>query len=251
MNLKKVSIIFIRLIAIWMIGCFISFMSAPAIMFLGSPSWLPLPWSDLGDFIQTKDGKVFIDIQFYNRVLSYDQNGKFVASYPYPVDFLKFTGLAVDEDNNILFKARDDLYIYNSSWEQIEKIVGRDDVHWHWRLDENGRPCYMKRNGKSPTVADSIARPGDFLFRGYIKRRTFKCEDGSKLVRDGNTLIRYSAEGELVGKYGGLWPLKIFEFPLPGILAWPLFFLYYVNKNKKTIMRQIRKRLFFVIFLFF
>ncbi|RKY08719.1 MAG: hypothetical protein DRP66_03930 [Planctomycetota bacterium] len=239
MTFNKISHIFIKVVLAWMVCCVISFLSGPTVIFLGSPSWLPLPWSDVGDYVQTNDGKVFVDVQFYNRVLCYDENGKFIASYPYPPGYPKVTGLAVNEEGNVLFRARDDLYIYNSSWELIEKIVGKDDVLRHWRLDENGRPYYMKNNVESPRVADSVAKPGDYLFRSIRGRRVFRCADGSKLVREGHSLKKYSVEGKLTVSYGGPWFLRIFEFPWPAILAWPLFFLLaFVSNRKKTLLKE-------------
>ena len=239
MIFNKISRIFIIIVVAWIIGCVAFFLSGPAIIFLGAPSWLPLPWSDFDDFIQTPDGKVFVDIRFYNRVLCYDKNGEFVASYPYPPGYPKVTGLAVNEDGHVLFRSRDNLYIYSSSWNFLEKIEGDDSVRRHWRLGEDGQPVYMKINVEYPRVPDRVAKHGEYLFRSGIKRTTFTCIDGSQLVRRRNQLKRYSVEGELVGQYSGPWLLSIFTFPWPAFLAWPLAFLFaYIENKKRFLLKQ-------------
>jgi len=252
MIFNKIFRIFIIIVAAWIIGCVAFFLSGPAIMFLGSPSWLPLPWSDFDDFVQTPDGKVFVDIRFYQRVLCYDANGEFVASYPYPPGHPKVTGLAVNEDGHVLFRARNILYIYSSTWDLLEKFEGEDSANMYWRLKENGQPAYIKSDFVYPRVPDRVAIPGEYLFRKEGKRTTFRCMDGSQLIRGINHLKRYTAEGELVGQYSGPRLLWIFTFPFPAFLAWPLAFLFgYIHHRKQFLLKQektstpkkIRKRL--------
>lgn len=236
MIVNKIFRIFIIMAVTWMIGCFAFFLSGFAITFLGAPSWLPLPWSHFRDFVQIPDGKVFVDIRFYDRVLCYDENGGFVASYPYPPGYPTVTGLAVNEDGHVLFRARDHLYIYSISWNLLEKIEGEDAVHMHWRLGEDGQPVYMKSNVGYPRVPDRVAKPGEYLFRGKNKRTSFTCMDGTRLIRVRNHLERYSSDEELVGQYSGPWLLSIFTFPWPAFLAWPLFFLFVLHKLRKEMI---------------
>ena len=242
MSFNKIFRLFIIIVVIWMIGCVTSFLSGPAIIFLGAPSWLPLPWSDFDDFVQSPDGKVLVDIKFYNRVLCYGGNGEFIASYPYPPGKPKVTGLAVNGEGHVFFRARNNLYVYNNSWNLLEKVEGEFSIHRHWRLGEDGKPVYATVDIEAPKVPDRAAKPGEYLFREDSRRTMFTCKDGSRLVRERNQLKRYSAEGGLIGKYSEPWFLSIFTFPWPALLAWPIAFLFaYVENRKRFLLGQQKK----------
>ena len=239
MIVNKVIRILTIIVTVWLIGCIISFLSGIFILYLGAPSWLPLPWSDFYDFIQIPDGKVFVDIRFYNRVLCYNENGEFVASYPYPPGrYPRATGLAVNEDGHILFLSQDILYIYNSSWEVLEKIEGEKSGRGRWQMGGDGKPIYLKSNVENPSVPDRVVKPGEYIFRNK-QRSIFRCIDGSQLVREWNCLNQYSEEGELVGQYSGPKLLSIFTLPWPAFLAFRLGFLFaYIEKKKRGLKKN-------------
>ncbi len=69
---------------LWVVGCFAFFLSGFLTLQFGAPRWLPLPWSDFTNFVESPDGHVFVNLCFYSRVLSYDRKGRFKASYHYP-----------------------------------------------------------------------------------------------------------------------------------------------------------------------
>lgn len=79
---------------VWIIICIGAFLSGLFITLVGAPQWLPLPWSDFSDFVESSDVHVYVSIAFYRRVLRYDADGDFVASYPEPSG--KGNALAVD-----------------------------------------------------------------------------------------------------------------------------------------------------------
>ena len=143
MIVNKIFRIFIILVVTWMIGCFAFFLSGFAITFLGAPSWLPLPWSDFDDFVQSTDGKVFVAIGFYSRVLCYDENGKFIASYQYPFGYARDVGLAVDGYGHVFFRTQHLLYTYDTSWNLLEEAEGKFYSDRHWRLGQDGKPVFV------------------------------------------------------------------------------------------------------------
>ncbi|MCK5269392.1 MAG: hypothetical protein KAJ46_01355 [Sedimentisphaerales bacterium] len=229
---------FIIMVIIWMVGCFASFLSGICITFLGSPSWLPLPWSGFDDFVQSPDGKVFVDIEFYSRVLCYNESGKFLASYPYPFGNAKDTGLAVDHNGRIFFRTQHWLYIYDVSWNLLEKDEGEFDSSRNWRLDEEGQPVFVLGR-QDVSVPNRAAVAGEYIFSKSYKRSEFTCMNGSRLVRKDNHLERHSVQGELLATYNGPRILSLFTFPWPAFLAWPLAFLFgYAANKKKSFLEQ-------------
>ena len=236
MIVNKIFRIFIIMAVTWMIGCVAFFLSGFAITFLGAPSWLPLPWSDFDDFVQSSDGKVFVAISFYSRVLCYDENGKFIASYQYPFSNARDVGLAVDDYGHVFFRTQHLIYTYDTSWNLLEKAEGKFYSDRHWRLGQDGKPIFVTVDVKYPRVPDRIAKPGELIFRKTYRRTTFTCKDGTRLIRVRNHLERYSADEELVGQYSGPWLLSIFTFPWPAFLAWPLFFLFVLHKLRKEMI---------------
>lgn len=239
MIFNKVFRIFVIIVVSWMVGCFVAFLFMPIIMLLGAPSWLPLPWSDFNDFVQSSDGKVFVSIGFYSRVLCYDESGKFIVSYPYPFGNAKDVGLAVDDYGHVFFRTQHWLYTYDTSWNLLEEDEGKFESGRNWRLGQDGKPVFVNIDVKYPRVPDRAAKPGEYIFRKTDERKIFTCLDGSQLVREGNHIKRYSVEGELVGRYSGPWLVSIFTFPWPAFLAWPLAFLFaYIENRKKYLFKQ-------------
>src|SRR5262245_51266686 len=73
--------LFAAVMACWMAGCILSFLSGLLLTLLPIPWGLPLPWSDFNDFAETPDGRVFVSVRFYNRALCYDRSGNFLAAH--------------------------------------------------------------------------------------------------------------------------------------------------------------------------
>src|SRR5262245_53266731 len=81
----------------WFAGCVVSFVSGFLIALLPIPLGLPLPWSGFEDFVETPDGRVFVNLRFYNRVLCYDRSGEFLGAHRVPLR-ARGTDLAAGRD---------------------------------------------------------------------------------------------------------------------------------------------------------
>jgi hypothetical protein len=204
----------------WEILCFAAFVSGRIMSSHGAPRWLPLPWSDFEDFVESADGKVFVDIAFYNRVLCYSQDGKFVASYPYPFG-VKDTGLAASADGRVFFRGARHLHVYDTQWRLQATLEGESYSARNFALDDDGNPVYVPGDRTDRTVVHRLAKPGDRLFAKERERTKFECKDGSTLVRQGNRLQRFSADGTPLATYQALAIYRPFTFPWPAALSWP------------------------------
>ncbi|MHC4665547.1 MAG: hypothetical protein ACYS9T_06260 [Planctomycetota bacterium] len=239
MAFNRIFRVFIIIVIAWMIGCGVFFLCGMVTIYFGAPSWLPLPWSDFDDFVQSSDGKVFVDIGLYSRVLCYDENGTFIASCPYRFGGAKDVGLAVDDHGHVFFRTQHLLYTYDTSWNLLEEAEGEFYSDRHWRLGQDGKPVIATVDVKYPRVPDRVAKPGELIFSKTYKRTTFTCMDGTRLIRVRNHLNRYSTEGELVGQYSEPWLLSIFTFPWPAALAWPLGFLFaYIEIRRRFLLKE-------------
>src|SRR5579871_5997160 len=153
----------------WAFLCFAAFLSGFIITFCGAPRWLPIPWSDFRDFVESADGKVFVSVGFYSRVLCYAHNGDFIASYPYPFGNAKDTELAASADGRLFFRTQHRLFVYDSIWHQLSESEGEFSSARKWILDQQGNPVFVPGNARFPTV-DKLAKPGDLIFAKETRR---------------------------------------------------------------------------------
>lgn len=224
--MKRIRSVLLWAFGLWTAGCFAFFLFAALTTMMGAPRGLPLPWSDFQDFVESPDGRVFVKISFHNRVLSYDRQGRFVASYPYPPGGKKDTELAVSEDNRVFFRSRNHVSVLSTSWEVLDAVERDYREERSWELDQEGRPAHAPRRAGEKGSGRPVKR-GEMLFpkemRGLAvdpRRKVFHNADGSTLRKVGNSLERRSKEDDVTARYGSLWIYKPFEFPLPGGLAW-------------------------------
>jgi len=101
-RLKRGLTLMAVLMGLWF---FVSFCGGPLLMFAGCPKWLEVPWSAFGDFVETPDGRVYVEAGFYSRILCYDKNGKFIANYRYPSN-VKDTKLAASKTGLLFFRTK-------------------------------------------------------------------------------------------------------------------------------------------------
>ena len=222
-------------VAIWMLLTFATFGIGFTISEFGCPSWLQLPWSDVKDFVETSDGKIFVSSGFYRQVIAYDENGNFIESHPYP--YGKFGQLAVDDFDNIYFWSNGDVFVYDKNWKQI-KTVSKPSPNCEcnsWRLDDNEQLiCLTEKTDKQRVISKAVEKGAVLLSYESEKRTIFNNKSGSSLHRDWFTITRYSADGKVLTEYGTPWYLIWAVFPFPGILAWAaLFISARWNKLKK------------------
>jgi hypothetical protein len=219
---------------IWIALCMASFLSGAILLLAGAPSWLPLPWSDLKDFVEGPDGRVYVGLAFYHRVLCYSRDGQFIASYRPPSG--KNVHLAADARGHIYCltsSAGDNLAVFNGAWQLIGEYSEPYKSDRVWRLQAEGVPA-LQPAPVDAHVADRPARPGDIIFGDRDARRSFACTDGTTLIRCGNHLERLSADGHVITRYAGPALLRPLTFPWPAFTAWPLLFLMgYIHTRKK------------------
>jgi len=220
--------VFMAPLAVWCLLCWLSFLVAILISFVGSPGWLPVPWCTPWDFVEAADGRVYVDIPMYARVLCYDREGRFVASYPHPFH-AKGTRLAAGSNGLVYFRGVNKIHAMSDHW----KTVWHVQEDWRrpgtWRMGENGKPVFLPgRDYKSRAPSKAIS-PGELLYTeywGWWERTEFLCTGGSVLRRKGNSLEKTSADGRVMARYGSHWLFAPFVFPWPASLAWAILFVF-------------------------
>jgi len=148
----KVLGVFGRLVVVvlvcWMAGCVVSFLSGLLLTVLPIPWDLPLPWSDFGDFVETADGRVIVNLRFYNRALCYDRSGNFLGTYRFP-RASKVTRLAAGADGLLYCRSKNSVLVYGRDWELLS--VSEADVlaERAWELDRvTGRPAHAPERAR-------------------------------------------------------------------------------------------------------
>lgn len=68
------------------------------------PQWLPAPLVNVEDFVVSSSGHLYVDSKLIGRVVRFDENGSFVASYRYP-ERSNSTQLAITSDDVLYFAA--------------------------------------------------------------------------------------------------------------------------------------------------
>jgi len=213
--IKKILFVTYR---IWLISCVVFLLMGFVCNFINPPEQLPLPWSDIADFTEDADGRVYVLSNFYLRVLCYDNNGEFLKSYPAPAD--GSTQLASDVHGRLYFKAAHKLYTYNSSWDLLQESVAEKDdyIHRSWVLVDSKVESVKTIKGQNSARVDKLADSGDCLFSGPSSpRKYFYSPDGSKLIMSRYSIKRYSPDGELMTTYDALLATIPFTFPIPAL----------------------------------
>ena len=207
-------------------ACFLQIPLMAVIDIFGSPRWLPLPWSDMADFVALPNGNTYISLGFFPRVLCYDQTGRFVASYPVPLT-KNGVGLAVDDRGQLYYWALGKIFTVDENWnsQEIAEKIGCDA----WYLDESYKPLCRQGTQSIGQVIGSPVSGGGFLFSTSTARRDmFRRADGSILERcgwSGNSLLLRSQDGKVMKTLAAPWYLSWAEFPFPASLAWIAIFL--------------------------
>jgi hypothetical protein len=213
------------LVNAWAFLCLASFVSGFLITLAGAPRSVPLPWSDIASFAESADGRIFVDLAFFSRVVCLDRDGSFLASLPYPGGAAKATELAASADGRVFHMAAGRIYELDSSWQLQRQHHGGEPGGRDWTLDVDGQLVPAADGRPASPVVDRLAQPGDRIFSSSSRRRRFACRDGSFLVRKFNHLERISNSGELIRTYAAPVALRPFTFPLPAVLAWPYLFV--------------------------
>lgn len=191
--------------------------SSCVVMEFGSPSWLELPWSDFSDFLEGPEGRLYVDVHFYWRVLCYDREGRFIASYPAPFGGGNDRALAVDEHGTIYYRVRNFVSAYDRDWNLKYSVSAEDQADRTWALGEDGKPFYAP--GRRAPAPDRAVRPRETLFSERKNPRDhFQCANGDALLRSGDQVVRHSSSRETVGRYGTPWLVSWALVPFPALL---------------------------------
>ena len=121
---------------------------------VGAPQWLPLPWSRFADFAESADGSVYVSIPV-RRVLCYDAQGRFLASYRAPYSGTSGARLASDLKGRIFCLGFKRLWVRDGSWRLLRDHRVR--LHRTWRLDGNSE---VEQPPSQPGVAEDVRTAG-------------------------------------------------------------------------------------------
>jgi len=108
---------------LWALSSVGALLAYPLTLFVDGPRWLELPWSRLGDFVEGANGKVYVSLGLYPRVLCYDSAGHFVASYSVPA-MQHGVELSVGDDGLIYFWSQGNVFIKNADWGDLGHVEG-------------------------------------------------------------------------------------------------------------------------------
>jgi hypothetical protein len=223
-----------RVVTAWAVLCLLAFCQGFILTMAGGPSWLPLPWSDMRSFVECADGTIIVNLAFFSRVVRLDRDGSFLGTSPYPGGASKDTGLAAAADGRVFLRTGTRVSVLDSSWQLLRTYRGNGRYGGNWVLDDAGRPVFAAERAGRRLVVNRLARPGDRIFPRSTSQHSFRCDDGSLLVRKYNHLERYAKDGTRLGSYGAPFVLRPFAFPLPAAMAWPyLFVLGWIAQRRR------------------
>jgi hypothetical protein len=208
-------------------------------MFVSVTGWWPstwqVPWSDVGSFVETKDGIVLVDIGMWRRIELYDRSGEFLKSWRPPYS-KQFSMLATDESGAIYLLGADTVFKFDAHGKVQKKYISGSYLPENWELSElTGEPRFAPE--RSQGFERKIVKKDQILFSehgsGY-----FLCPDGTQLVPQIDSLIRVAPSGEKLVTYHApryCWPS---EFPVPAAFACivgTILFYFKVKKEKHTV----------------
>jgi hypothetical protein len=228
-------VVVVALVA-WVLACFAQFPLSTMVEVFGSPRWLPLPLSQLGDFVELPDGRTYLSLGFFSRVLCYDKYGHFVASYPVP-ETKHGVQLAVDKTGRLYYWALGKIFLVGADW-RVSELTGDPECN-SWYLNEDYHPTCRSRERHQERILDRPVKPGEVMFVSHSNPRiVFACNDGSMLERDGNSIIRRAQQGGILGIIATPWYLIWAVFPFPAMLALPTMLLLILARSRKGSRNQ-------------
>ena len=208
----------------WVVIAFATLMAGLVISEMGSPRWLPLPWSDLTDFVETSDGRVFVSIGFFGRILAYDKDGEFLGSFHYPPT-KPGARLNVDDNDRVYFRAAGKIFALDNDLEprQVAELIGCTE----WTLaDTRELVCTSMERDKLNEPTTTPVKAGERVFASNLApRKFFTGKDGSTLRRGWTRLVRFSPQGEKEASFGTPWYLWLLQSPFPTL---PLIFVFFI-----------------------
>ena len=218
------------------------FLSTILIGAAGAPRRLELPWSQFNDFIAGSDGSVYIHARAFGRVLRYDSNGHFVASYPDPE--WGYGELSTDISGNIYFRIVNRVYVYDRDWNQLDARATDFYGNRMWVLNDQGQLQPAPPGRKAEPPAERAVSAGGLVFSSSSltdPRRHFTLMDGTYLERYGDELTKYARDGQPLVKYGTRWYLWWAKFPVPVAIAWAMALIWAVLESGK-VRSYVKKR---------
>jgi uncharacterized protein (TIGR03382 family) len=197
------------------------------------PRQLELPWSSVSDFVVTPEGRVVLYSEFFQRLLVYDLDGKFLLTLP---------GVPARGEHYLAADVQGHLYI--STLESICSIEMGEDAEAicrrgppgtvGWRLGEDGTEAIV---GEPPApVPDWPADVGETLF-SYVgndqaARQAFHA-DGAEIMRRDDCLHVRKGERASRVQICSPWYLKWAKFPLPAAFAWLLLIALSIAQRRR------------------
>ena len=189
----------------------------------------------MADFVSVPNGNIYISLGFYTRVLCYDKDGHFVASYPVP-ETKHGVRLAVDDKGHLYYWVLGKIFRADKDWntQEVAEKVGCES----WSLDETYKPICRPEARKNEQMPGRAISHGEVLFSASSKEReSFRCVDGSMLERSGwsgNSLLIRAQDGKVRKTLATPWYLSWAVFPFPASFALLVMaLLIFLSKDTK------------------
>lgn len=206
-------------IVVWMTATYVAFLAGAVATFRGWPGYVPIAWSDLGDFVEAKNGDLYLDVAFSSRVARYTRDGRFVATYP---AVGRSRHLATDVQGRVHWLSMNTVETRDGDWRLVQRVERDAREDRTWAMDAAGNAVHAPELTATGAVANAVVHPGQLLFHNsQRKRQTFTCADGTVLRRQGVSLVRLTPDGRVIGRYEQPWYLWAVTFPWPAaVVGW-------------------------------
>ena len=127
------------------------------------PRWLELPWNGVNDYVVSADGQIWVHVGFYGMLLSYDSDGRFLASRP------GFTSgivcLAAAADGRLFVRNANTVHILSPDGNKQHRVDDDREGSYVWRLAADGSMEYDPNPPIGAKAHDRPARPGEIAHR--------------------------------------------------------------------------------------
>ena len=218
------------LIWVYVAITFVTFLASAFASMTGLwPASIRVPWSQLGSFVETRDGVVLAEITMWGRIERYDRNGRFLGSWRQP--FAKGSvALATDEDGRVYLWHASDVFRLGPHGELLTRYTASSRPPHSWRLAPSGEPERLPQ--VSGPVQRKVVQRGEVLFSDKATRH-FTISDGTVLQPAMHSLSRVAPGGQRLMTYSAPWYLWPLRFPLPALLAWIAALLVVIARAAK------------------
>ena len=187
------------------------------------PRWLEPPWSDLNDYVVAADGRIWVQIGFYNTLLTYDSDGRFLVSLPGPGSQSGGKCLSAAADGRFFLRNYNTVYTLSPDGEEEDRVSGDRKGSRVWRLADDGRVELEADPPAGVLAPNRPVRPGEILFGEECRRPrphlAYQRPGGGRVLRHLGPWLEIVRPDGLSVSFTGPWYFLWAQLPIP-FLPW-------------------------------